>query len=323
MCIDCIFENHSGHKGIKLNIIEDIYKEKIKNELNKINSISSDYINLEINLRHKVDDMKIKISNMLEDFYQNFIKKVKNENNMKEDEGLKIIKENYPPKNKEQLIMITEELLNIYNNVNEKKEEVIKGKKYFDDYKNLINEKMDSFVNYLKKFSDLDNKQRFEWTKTTYGSYEFYYQLEEDNTKVAKILKGGTITICRGNIVLEKGNKYKLEYDINYTKGDFDVGFGDEKAGLSCWLRDENSYSFTSSGIYLKGKLIQSDKKLASIKNITFIIDLKIYQADLFIDGQKQYNFSISKDLIYYPMIAIRELNNSVKLKFTNISDNF
>ena len=191
---------------------------------------------------------------------------------------------------------------------------------------------MNSFVNYLKKFSDLDNKQRFEWTKTTYGGYEFYYQLEdydfyyqleEDNTKVAKILNGGTITICRGNIVLEKGNKYKLEYDINYTKDDFDVGFGDEKAGLSCWLRDKNSYSFTSSGIYLKGKLIQSDKKLASIKNITFIIDLKIYQADLFIDGQKQYNFSISKDLIYYPMIAIRELNNSVKLKFTNISDNF
>ena len=58
---------------------------------------------------------------------------------------------------------------------------------------------MNSLANFLKKFSDLDDKQRFEWTKTTYGNYGFYYQLEDDYTKVTKILKGGTITICRGN----------------------------------------------------------------------------------------------------------------------------
>ena len=88
-----------------------------------------------------------------------------------------------------------------------------------------------------------------------------------------------------------------------------------------CWLRNKNSYCFSSEGIYISGELIKSNIKLAGVKNIVFIVDLKTYQADLFIDGQKRHNFNIKKDLIYYPMIAISELNNSVKLKLTKLSD--
>jgi len=108
-----------------------------------------------------------------------------------------------------------------------------------------------------------------------------------------------------------------LEYFINYIKGDFDVGFGDEKIGTECWLRKEYGYGITSNGIYINGKNDNSTINLVNAKKITFIVDLINYNSELFIDEQKKYNFNINKDLIYYPMIAIRELNNSVKLKLT------
>ena len=36
-------------------------------------------------------------------------------------------------------------------------------------------------------------------------------------------------------------------------------------------------------------------------------------------NDQKVYNFNMKPENIYYPMIAIRELNNSVKLNLTEI----
>ena len=153
MCIDCMFEKHSGHSGIKLNIIEDKYKEKLKNELNKINFISSEYINFEINLRHKIDNMKIKINNILENFYKNYIEKIKKENNINEYKGLNIIKDNYPPNNKEQLSKMVEELLNIYNNINNKEEEKDKDEKsYFNNYNDVIDKKLIQQKNIYKNF---------------------------------------------------------------------------------------------------------------------------------------------------------------------------
>ena len=207
-------------------------------------------------------------------------------------------------------------LLKLYNdkdnNKNKEKEKIIEK---YKDYEELLQINLNSLENYLSKLLILKSDNPFQWSTNTYSSYGFYYQLQEDNTKAIKISDGGTITVCRTINSLEKGSKYKLEYYINYTKGDFDVGFGDEKAGPSCWLRNPYSYCISSCGIYILGNCVDSNINLINSKKITFIVDLINYNSEIYIDEEKKYAFNISQDLIYYPMIAIRELNNSVKLK--------
>ena len=125
------------------------------------------------------------------------------------------------------------------------------------------------------------------------------------------------MTICRGTNPLEEGMKYKLEYFINYKRGDFDVGFGDEKIGIKCWLGESCGYDVTSNGLYIDGRNNNSSINILSCKKVTFIIDLKNYNSEVLLDDKKVSNFNIRSDLIYYPMIAIRELDNSVKLKLS------
>ena len=64
-----------------------------------------------------------------------------------------------------------------------------------------------------------------------------------------------------------------------------------------------------------------SNVNIKNIKKISFIIDLKKFLYDIYFDDNKMYSFSFESNLIYYPMIAIRELNNSVTLKIERIDD--
>ena len=160
----------------------------------------------------------------------------------------------------------------------------------------------------------------FQWSSRT-SIYGFYYKLEEDNTRATKVSEGGIMTICKGTKPLETGKKYMLEYSINYVNGDLDVGFGDERCENSCWLRCSYGYCITSKGIFILGTNVNSNLNLINAKNITFIVDLIKNKAEISIDEQKIYTFDINQDLIYYPMIAIRQLNNSVKLKITELNE--
>ena len=123
----------------------------------------------------------------------------------------------------------------------------------------------------------------------------------------------------QGKNAIKKNNKYKLEYSINYLGGKLDLGFGDEEVGNSCALRKQKSYCISSNGIYENGKKVLSNNNIIKAKKITFIIDLKKNNVDLLVDEQKKYNFNIRDDSIYYPMIATSKLNNSVKLKLTEL----
>ena len=161
----------------------------------------------------------------------------------------------------------------------------------------------------------------FKWSTKTYSSYDFYYRLEEDNAKATKISNEGTITICRTTEPLEVGNKYKLDYFINYTNREFHVGFGDERGGDKYWLRNTYGYCITSEGLYLENKNVNSSINVLKCKKVTFIVDLKNYNSQLFLDDKKVYDFNIKSDYVYYPMIAISELNNSVKLLVSLLYD--
>ena len=128
------------------------------------------------------------------------------------------------------------------------------------------------------------------------------------------------MTICRTSESLEVGYKYKLDYFINYINGDFDVGFGDERIGTLCWLREPYGYSITSNGLYIE-KNCNKTYNILKCKRVTFIVDLKKYTSELFLDDKKVSSFTIKSDYVYYPMIAIRELNNSVKLRVSLLND--
>ena len=318
MCVDCMFDNHSGHVGVKINQIENFYKEQYNKYSNENLSIDNEYKAFENNLKNKINEVKNKINNYLDLFYKNILQEL-SKTKLDIYEEMKNIRNNYPPNNKEQLNKIIEELLKLYNNTNSdnnNKNKLMLEKK-IKLYNDKLNEKFDSLEKYFDHFIEYQFNKNFEWSTKTYGGYGFYYILDEDNTKVTKNSEGGTITICRGTKPLEKGMKYKLEYFINYKKGDFDVGFGDNKIGNQCWLRRMYGYGVTTVGLYIDGTNNYSNINIINCKKVTFIIDLKNYNSEVLLDDKKVSNFNIRSDLIYYPMIAIRELDNSVKLKLS------
>ena len=166
--------------------------------------------------------------------------------------------------------------------------------------------------------------EEFEWSTKTYGYDKYYYKLEDENRKIIKIDANGTITICKTIQSLKPGRKYIIDYFVEYLHGDdFDVGFGDDQIGPLCWLRGPGGYGITSKGIYLNsGNCSNSAIKITSnIKKISFIVDLLNYTSEIYLDNTKVYsNFSINLNLTYYPMAAIRQLNNSVKLDVTELN---
>ena len=71
MCVDCIFESHSVHQGIKAEVIEDLYKQKLNNHQD------DEYIKFEKNLKSKIDEIKNKINEGLEKIYKEILENYK------------------------------------------------------------------------------------------------------------------------------------------------------------------------------------------------------------------------------------------------------
>ena len=321
MCIDCMFGNHSGHIGVKINEIEEIYKTNLEEYINKSKDEALNKKHQEFNefLKKKVDEFRKRMNEYIEEYYNNFLQEINDDSN-----EINNIYQNCPPKNKTQLNILGKNLIQLYNKKkkNIKKEPKLNLEKYNLYEKSVIKE-LELIENYFKKLkeSPLNPEEIFEWSKKTYENHGFYYQLEENNTKVTKILKGGTMTVVRSINPLEKGNKYKLDYYIHYINGDFDVGFGDDNIGKTCWICGNNCYSVSNRGIFVDGQNKKSENNIVNRKKITFIVDLKKFVYQIFFDDEKMYDFNCNSQLTYYPMIAIRELNNSVKLKLYKIKD--
>ena len=110
-----------------------------------------------------------------------------------------------------------------------------------------------------------------------------YYKLEENNTKIIKISENGTITIYRGIKNLEKGNIYTLDYFINYKDGDFDIGFGDDSIGSTCWLRGNKCYCVSNEEIYVNGAKKNSNNHLKDYKKIILLLILLNFHIKFFL----------------------------------------
>jgi hypothetical protein len=149
MCLDCIFDKHNGHFGIKSKEIEEIDNKDLKENNNLIKTFNQKYNEFVKILRNKIDEFKIKMNEYFEEYYDNFMI-IFNENfKLKEGNLIKIIEENFPSKNKKQLFKLKDELLYLYNN-KDKKENEIKREKILNKYETY--EKC--LINRLKKFED-------------------------------------------------------------------------------------------------------------------------------------------------------------------------
>ena len=322
-----IFESHSGHQMIKSGVIEDLYNQKKNDHSGPNKNVNDEYSKFEKNLKSKIDEIKIKLNESVEKLYKVILedfKKATNTKNNSEDVNvdMDIIINNYPPKSKEELNKLVGELIKLYNtegNINMPKPNNINNEEDKLLIQNLIiqakKKDLENYISELKLFKI----EKFEWSTQTYGKYGFYYKLEENNSKATKTSGEGFITICRGNKPLQKGKKYKVDYYIDYIEGQFDVGFGDNGEGEMGWLRGENLYGITNDGIFVNGKKNEDYKIKKENKKITLIIDLKNNATEIFMDGRQLYNFMMKPENTYYPMIAMRKLNNSVKLNLTEI----
>lgn len=339
MCVDCIFESHSGHQMIKSGVIEDLYNQKKNDHSGPNKNVNDEYSKFEKNLKSKIDEIKIKLNESVEKLYKVILEDFKKATNIKNNSedvnvDMDIIINNYPPKNKEELNKLVGELIKLYNNKNNTNNEDNINKptpnninnqedklwidnliKYYDKVLQAKKKDLENYISEIKLFKI----EKFEWSTQTYGKYGFYYKLEENNSKATKTSGEGFITICRGNKPLQKGKKYKVDYYIDYIEGQFDVGFGDNGEGEMGWLRGENLYGITNDGIFVNGKKNEDYKIKKENKKITLIIDLKNNATEIFMDGRQLYNFMMKPENTYYPMIAMRKLNNSVKLNLTEI----
>ena len=119
MCLDCMFENHSGHVGIQVNKIEKKYKEKYDAYLLENRSIEQEYNKCKNNLKDKINNLKKEINKDLDLLYENGVEELKKNTQLGNYEEIKNIQKNYPPNNKEQLNVLIENLLTLYNKDNE------------------------------------------------------------------------------------------------------------------------------------------------------------------------------------------------------------
>lgn len=354
-CFECVFSVHAQHKIVRLTEIEKQMLERLEKVKNsnidnnenskfyKIRKEKEEYLNKSINL------LKISLIENIEtktrDFLHNTLNKI-TQIDQKYDDGLSfnlMIKQLGIPKTLKQYEYFSLSISNFYkkmqensaektNKINKEKtilkefEDLEKNiKKFISDQNLVISNFLQTQYLVPKSYSNHVVKVQFQWAETSYGNYGFFYTLSNDNQTSTKTSSDGTITIVRGKDVLVQGLSYYIEYLINAPQcGDFDVGFGKENVGYSCWLRTTGGYGITNMGIYINGRLSDKTKRIKDKDIVGMNINLKnnTNECDFFINKKKVYSFTFEAMEIV-PMCAIRKLNNSVTVtSFQILKDN-
>ena len=95
------------------------------------------------------------------------------------------------------------------------------------------NEGINEFLENIKKFGNLGQNNYFElihnsWTYERYKYNNiFYYTLKEDNYIAEKTQDDNYIHLIKTEYQLKKDKIYKIEFDIIYKGGDYEIGFAD------------------------------------------------------------------------------------------------
>ena len=340
-CQECFFDNHSGHKLIKIDKLNGIIQNKLKdykNILEEDKKRAELYDKYEKDGMSTLEKLKQKIFSEIEQKINEYKDKLKkklqginiNENkiniNMKHYEEFFV--GNAAPIQRPDLTKLSEICSKIYKEKDNKNE----GLNY-NDYNNnrirlLFEESSKSTADFLKaEYISINSyiKQRFlisrfvfEWCRKTYGGYDFFYELANDNTKATKKISQGTMTVLRAKEPLYDNNLYRLQFRIGLKNvGDYDVGIGTDKTGDSCWLRTKESICISNTGVINLDINMDNSIKLKDKDVINLEINTQI--------GKKTFKGFINKKLVcmidfdiqdnVYVMAAMRNVGSFIELE--------
>ena len=340
-CQECFFDNHSGHKLIKIDKLNGIIQNKLKdykNILEEDKKRAELYDKYEKDGMSTLEKLKQKIFSEIEQKINEYKDKLKkklqgiNNNENKININMKHYEEffvgNAAPIQRPDLTKLSEICSKIYKEKDNKNE----GLNY-NDYNNnkirlLFEESSKSTADFLKaEYLSINNyiKQRFlisrfvfEWCRKTYGGYDFFYELANDNTKATKKISQGTMTVLRAKEPLYDNNLYRLQFRIGLKNvGDYDVGIGTDKTGDSCWLRTKESICISNTGVINLDINMDNSIKLKDKDVINLEINTQI--------GKKTFKGFINKKLVcmidfdiqdnVYVMAAMRNVGSFIELE--------
>ena len=116
---------------------------------------------------------------------------------------------------------------------------------------------------------------------------------------------------------MKKDKIYKIEFDIIYKGGDYEIGFADfsESTSHACLSSSYNFVSVANKGLIINKKNINNNIKIENEKKYEFIIDMKNKNFILNINGNKFGEFQFNFQDNVFAQACMRNLGNSVKIK--------
>ena len=337
-CQECFFDNHSGHKLIKIEKLSEIIQTKLKyyknfiEEERKNNELLAKFDNLQTNY---LEQLKQRINAEIDEKIKQFRDKSKIKlkgiinssdkinNNIKNYEEFFI--GNAAPVQKPDAFKLSEICTCIYKDKDSfiEQKEVKDNNKikhlYEDSLKTLENFIKSQYTNLSKYISSnfLEAKSSFSWCKKTYGDYGFFYELSNNNTKAIKKLSQGTMTVLRSKEMLYDNYLYKLRFKIGLKNlSDYDVGIGTDRTGESCWLRTKESICISNTGVINLDINMDNSVKLKDKDIVDLEINTKL--------GNKYFKGYINSKLIclidfdiqdIFIMAAMRNVGSYIDLE--------
>ena len=312
-CQECFFDIHSGHKLIKIEKLNEIVQNKLKDykinleDEKKKEELYEKYQNLQF---AHLEELKQKIVHEIDEKINEYKEKIKiklkgiNNKRNKISINIKNYSEyfvgNAAPVQKPDLTKLSEICIGIFkekdsSNINKNNNEKInrikslyeESNKSMDDF---IKNQYSSMSRYIQQYF-LISRYIFEWCKKTYGGYDFFYELANNNTKATKKLSQGTMTVLRSKEPLYDNHLYKLKFRIGLKNvGDYDVGIGTDKTGESCWLRTKESICISNTGVINMDINMDNSIKLKDKDIVDLEINTKI--------GNKSFKGYINNRLV-------------------------
>ena len=175
----------------------------------------------------------------------------------------------------------------------------------------------------IKQFGELIQGDDFKeianpWTNERF-KYEniFYYTLKDNNYIAKKTQNNEYIHLIKTSYQFKKDKIYKLEFDVNYKGGDFDIGFADfTKTTFNAKLASsENFVAINKDSLIINKNTIYNNIKIENGKKYEFIIDMKKKNFILNINNTKVGEFSFDFQDNIFAQASIRNIGNSVKIK--------
>ena len=312
-CQECFFDIHSGHKLMKLEKLNSIIQDKLKDyktiveDVKKKKELYDKYEKLQLG---HVEELKQKIFGEIEAKMNEYKEKIKrklkgiNNNDNKISINIKNYEEyfvgNAAPVQRPDLLKLSEICSGIYkekdsamarNNNNERNNRI---KQLYEETtksnEDFLRTQYTSLSRYLQQ-NFLISRYTFEWCRKTYGGYDFFYELINNNTKATKKMSQGTMTVLRSKEPLYDNHLYKFKFKIGLKNvGDYDVGIGTDKTGDSCWLRTKESICISNTGVINMDINMDNSIKLKDKD----IVDLEINTKN----GNKSFKGYINKKLV-------------------------